>query len=260
MVGFLLLIEIRKIKLKLNPNKMIETEIGVVPYRLITDGESFYSSDNNKYDEDKHNENGIYGGIFPSLYSGVNLQKIYSPNVHFEKVNNSVIFNKNWNFFRFQKELIVQIDGTPFLLADKKKNKIDKLLFYRPETKTTEIFDEKHLKIFGLSFIQYKNTLYFEGKPVKISKMDMQNLRKIENSEFITDGKSVFYMGNITGYGLQKINGVEYLVFDDRIIENVYTNQMTAINKDLLSDGTTLVSKKQSVKIQDLKLKIVIVK
>ena len=245
-------------KLSINADKKIEIEIGTSE-SFITDGKTVYSDLNYGYDDDDRNEKGYYGIWFPTLYSGANLQKIYSPMLHFTIEGNSIVLNKNNpnNFLG----LIVQIDNEKFLLSDKKKNKIDKILFYHPETKTTEVFDEKYLKIYEAErFIQYKNILYFDGIPVKTFKLDMENLQEIENSNFLTDGKSVFYIGNITGYGSPTINGVDYATFEDKILENVYTKEMKPINKDLLSDGITLISKEQKIKIKDLNLNVNIVK
>ena len=156
--------------------------------------------------------------------------------------------------------MIAVIDNEDYLLSNKKKFKVDQMLFYHPETKTTELFDEKELKIYSAErFIQYKNVLYFDGIPVETSKLDIKNLREIINSNYLTDGKSILYIGNITGYGSPTINGIDYANFDDRILENVYSKDMKAINPDLLSDGITLVSKSQKIKIKDLNLNVKIV-
>ncbi len=131
------------------------------------------------------------------------------------------------------------------------------MLFYHPENKTSEIFDESQLKIFEAErFIQYKNVLYFDGIPVETAKLDMVNLREIKNSNYLTDEKSIFYIGNITGYGSPTIDGIDYAVFDERILENAYTKEMRVINPDLLTDGITLISNEQKIKIKDLKLDV----
>lgn len=251
-------IENNKIKkLNIDAEKIMEINIGSSE-SFITDGKTVYTDLNYGYDDDERNGKGYYGIWYPTLYSGINLQKIYSPLLHFMKESNTVVFNKN-NPNEFPG-LIVKIDNEHYLLSDKKKLKINKLLFYHPETQTTEIFDEKYLTIYPAErFIQYKNVLYFDGIPVKTSKLDMENLREIKNSNYLTDGKSLFYIGNIGGYGSPTINGVNYATFEDRIIENVFTEEMKVINPDLLSDGITLVSKEQKAKIKDLNLSIKIV-
>jgi hypothetical protein len=223
---------------------------------LITDGKTVYSRMN--YDYSERNGNGYYGIWYPDLFSGNTLQKIYSPLLHFLKENNSVVFNKNDpnNF----PGLVVEMNNENYILSNKKKTKTGTLLFYNPETKTKEVFDEKQLKIYKAErFIQYKNVLYFEEKPVETSKLDMENLREIENSNYLTDGKSVIYIGSVTGYQSKEKNGVEYVIFNDRIIENVFTKDMKVINPDLLSDGITLVSKAQKATIKDLNLNVKIV-
>lgn len=245
-------------ELNLNPNKIIEVKMKENLNSFITDGQTIYSDTDYGYDERHYNQKGVYGDVFPTLYSGVNLRNIYSPLIHFEINGNSVVFNKN--HYDYSTELIVKIDDTLFLLTDKKKTKIDKMLFYRPETETTEIFDDKQLKIFKNDFILYGNTLYFRGVPIKASKLDIKNLREIENSDFLTDGKSIFYIGEITGFGSSTINGVNYATFEDRIMEKTYTPQMKAVNKDVLSDGITLISQGKVMKISDLNLDIVILK
>lgn len=239
-------------ELNLNPNKIIEVQMKGEANSLITDGQTVYSDTDYGYDERHYNQKGLYGNSFPVLYSGGNVRKIYSPFINFEVNDNTLIFNKN--HYDISIKLIVQIDDTPFLLMDNKKMKIDKMLFYSPETKTTEIFDDKQLKIFKNNFILYSNTLYFNGIPVKAAELDIKNLREIENSDFLTDGKSIFYIGEITGFGSMTINGVEYATFEDRIMENAYTPKMKAVNKAVLSDGVMLISQGKAMKISDLKL------
>ncbi len=226
---------------------------------FITDGKTMYSDLNYGYEENERNEKGVYGVLYPTLFSGVNLQKIYSPLLHFIKENNSVVINRN-NPNHFPG-LIAKIDNENYLLSDKKKNKIKEILFYHSENKTSEVFDDKYLKIYEAErFIQYKNVLYFEGIPVETSKLDMKNLREIANTDYLTDGKAIVYIGNITGYRSAEKNGIEYVILDDRIIENVYTKEMKPISKDLLSDGITIISKTQKANIKSLNLDVKIVK
>jgi hypothetical protein len=244
-------------KLNIDANKIIEINIGSSE-TFITDGKTIYSTTQYGFDEDEKNGKGYYGIWYPTLYSGINLQKIYSPLLYFKREKNIIVFNKN-NPNEFPG-LIAVIDNEDYLLSNKKKFKVEQMLFYHPETKTTEVFDEKELKIYSAErFIQYKNVLYFDGIPVETSKLDIKNLREIINSNYLTDGKSILYIGNITGYGSPTINGIDYANFDDRILENVYSKDMKAINPDLLSDGITLVSKSQKIKIKDLNLNVKIV-
>jgi hypothetical protein len=252
-------IDDNKIKiLDIDARKIIEVNMGISKESFITDGKTIYSDLNYGYDDNERNGKGYYGIWYPALFAGTNLQKIYSPSLPFMKENNSVVFNKNDpnNF----PGLVALINNEHYLLADKKKGKIDKMLFYHPESKTTSIFDEKYLKIYAAEgFIQYKDVLYFDGMPVEASKLDVENLRKIENSNYLTDGKSLFYIGNITGYGSNEKSGVAYATFDDRILENTFSKQMRAINPDLLSDGITLVNKAQKANIKALHLDVKIV-
>lgn len=242
-------------KLSIDINKTIEINMGA-DESFITDGKTVYSND---YDEDTRDQKGYYGIWYPALHAGVNLQKIYSPLLHFMKEGNSVVFNKhNPNIF---PGLIAVIDHQNYLLTDKKKIKLEKMLFYHPETKTTEIFDEKHLKIYAAErFIQYKNVLYFDGIPVETSKLNMADLREIKNSNYLTDGKSLFYLGDIGGYSSIEKDGIQYAVFDEKILENTYTKELSAINPNLLSDGKTLVSRASKIIIKDLALDVKIVK
>ncbi|MRX67392.1 hypothetical protein SAMN06265349_1011077 [Flavobacterium resistens] len=239
-------------KLDLNPKKLIEVYFWD-RQSLITDGKNVYSNSNYGYD-DNRNEKGTYGFLFPSLFSGSNLQKIYPQSLPFANENNSIVFNKGRSFNSI--ELAVVINNENYILSNKKKIKTGKMLFYHSETKTNGDFDEKYLKIFKNQFLQYKNVLYFDDRPVEASKLDLKNLRQIENSNYLTDGKSIFYTGGITGMKLIKKNGAEYAVLDERIIENVYTNEMKAINPDLLSDGITLISRNQKATIKELKLNV----
>ncbi|WP_231424926.1 hypothetical protein [Pedobacter sp. Leaf250] len=244
-------------KLTINGDKIIEININSTE-SFITDGKTIYSDLNYGYDDNEHNEKGYYGIWYPALYSNIDLQKIYSPQLYFQKSGNSVVFNK-YDPNNFQG-LIARINNGYFLLADKKKTPIEKMLFYHPETKSTEIFEEKYLKIYPIErFLQYKNVLYFEGIPVETSKLNMSNLREIKNSNYLTDGKSLIYLGNIGGYGNIEKDGIEYAEFNDRIIENVYTANMKPINADLLSDGLTLISSAQKIKIKRLGLNVKIV-
>lgn len=244
-------------KLNIDTGKLIE--VNMYSESFITDGKTIYSDLNYGYDEDNRNERGYFGIWYPALFSGINLEKIYSPLLHFVKENNSIVFNKN-NPNHFPG-FIAKIDDETYLLSDKKKYKIDKLLFYHPENQNIDVFDEKYLTIYNAErLIQYKKVLYFDGRPVDTSLLDMENLREIKNSNYLTDGKAVFYIGNIQGHGVIKINGVEYVKFDDRIMENTFTKDLKPINCDLLSDGITIVSRRQKVKIKDLNLNIEIVK
>jgi hypothetical protein len=243
------------IKLNIDADKAIEVNMNSED-SFLTDGQTVYSS---PYDEDNRNQEGYFGVWYPTLYSGGNLQKIYSPLLHFLKEGNSVVFNKNDpnNF----PGLIAVIDNQNYLLADKKKIKIDQMLFYHPETGSLENFDEKYLKIYKAErFIQYKNVLYFDGIPVETSMLDMENLREIKNSNYLTDGKSLLYIGNIGGYSSTNKNGVEYAVFSERILENVYNKELTPVNPNLLSDGQILVSYAKKIRIKDLGLEVKIVK
>lgn len=245
-------------KLEIDTDKMIEVtfESGE---SFISDGKTIFSDMNYGYDDDSRNENGYYGIWYPTLYAGVNLQKIYAPKLSFMRADNTVVFNKNDpnNF----PGLIAVIDNESYLLTDKKKLKINKMLFYNPEKKTTEVFDEKFLKIFEAErFILYKDVLYFDGMPVQSTKLNFANLREIKDSNYLTDGKALFYIGTITGYGSPTIDGIDYATFDDRIIENAYNKDMAVVNPDLLTDGITLVSKEQKIKIKDLKLNVKVIK
>ncbi|MBE8723681.1 hypothetical protein [Flavobacterium hungaricum] len=243
-------------KLDLDAKKIIEINFSD-KQSFITDGKSIYTDLNYGY-EDK-NEKGYYGTWYPDLFSGVKLQQIYSPLLHFLKEKNSVVFNKNDpnNF----PGLVAVINNENFILDNKTKTKIGKTLFYHPETKTTEAFDVKYLKIFTAErFIQYKNVLYFEQTPVETSKLDLKNLREIKNSNYLTDGKAIFYIGFVTGLHSKEINGVEYALFNDRIIENAFTNEMKVLNPDLLSDGITIINKGEKITIKDLNLNVKVVK
>ncbi len=241
--------------LDIDANKIIEVDIQASG-SFITDGKTIYNSSNYGYDE--KNGKGYYGIWYPVLYSGINIQKIYSPFLNFRKENNTIVFNKKYSSDFMG--LVATFNNENYFLTDKKKFKLEKMLFYHPETKTTDIFDEKYLKMFKAErFIQYKNVLYFDGIPVETTKLDMENLKEIENSNYLTDGKSIIYIGHITGYSNIVKNNVGYAVFDERILENSYTKEIRAINADLLYDHISLISKNQKIKVKDLKLKVKIV-
>ena len=104
--------------------------------------------------------------------------------------------------------------------------------------------------------MQYKDKLYFNGMPVETSKLKMEKLRQIPNSNYLTDGESMIYLGNIGGYSSVTKGGVEYAVFDDLILKNVFTDKMKAVNPDLITDGISLISRAQIVKIKDLHLNV----
>ncbi|TDP01562.1 hypothetical protein [Flavobacterium sp. 245] len=241
-------------KLDIDPKKLIEIHF-TNRQSLITDGKNIYTNAN--YGYSGQNGKGVFGMWFPVLFSGSNLQKIYSRSLPFVKENNSVVFNK-----RNPKEsmdLVAVINNENYILTNKKKTKIGQPLFYHSETKTNKAFDDKYLKIYKNQFIQYKNVLYFNGMPVETSKLDLKNLREIENSNYLTDGKSILYIGGVTGLSLKKKNEIEFAVFDDRIIENVFTSKLKMINPDLLSDGTIILNREQKIAIKDLNLNVKIV-
>lgn len=82
-------------KLNIDTDKIIEINMNYSDESFITDGKTVYSDTNYGYDDDARNEKGYYGIWYPTLFSGANLQKIYSPLLHFMKEGNSVVFNKN---------------------------------------------------------------------------------------------------------------------------------------------------------------------
>ncbi|KAF2512813.1 hypothetical protein EYY60_06810 [Flavobacterium zhairuonense] len=240
-------------KLDIDIKKLIEITF-YDSQSIITDGKTMYSNSNYGYAHGDRNEKGSYGFLYPSLFSGSNLQKIYPRSLYFVQEKNSVVFNKRGP--KESLDLVAVINNENYILSNKKKTKIGKPLFYHSETKTTTAFDDKHLKIYKNQFIQYKDVLYFDDRPVETSKLDLKNLRQIENSNYLTDGKSVFYTYGITGMKLIKKNGAEYAVLDERIIENVFTNEMKVINPDLLSDGITIISRDKKTTIKELKLNL----
>ena len=241
-------------KLNIDQRKIIEIKINDTE-SFITDGKSIYSDLNYGYDDSGRNEKGYYGIWYPSLYSNINLQKIFSPSLYFQREGKAVVFNKyDPNTF---PGLFVKIDNKNYLLIDKKKVEIEQVLFYNPETKKNEVFEEKHIKTYALDgFMQYKDKLYFNGMPVETSKLKMDKLRQIPNSNYLTDGESIIYLGNIGGYSSVTKGGVEYAVFDDLILKNVSTDKMKAVNPDLITDGISLISRAQIVKIKDLHLNV----
>ena len=156
--------------------------------------------------------------------------------------------------------LLVKINDQNYLLNDKKKLTINKILFYHAENGKYTEFDDQYLKIFSFEgFMKYQNMLYFNSLPVDLPNFDVANLKEIKDSNYLTDGKNIISIGSIGGYGSIEKNGIEFATFNDRILENTYNEDLHPINRDLLSDGKTIISNNQKIKIADLKLRVKII-
>ena len=247
-------------ELDLDPKKSIAVAMSDTE-SFISDGKAVYSDLNYGYDEDEKNGKGYYGIWYPTLYSNVTLQKVYSPRMNFQREdqNSSTIIVNRYDPNNFPG-LLVKINDQNYLLNDKKKHTINKILFYHAENGKYTEFDDQYLKIFSFEgFMKYQNMLYFNSLPVDLPNFDVANLKEIKDSNYLTDGKNIISIGSIGGYGSIEKNGIEFATFNDRILENTYNEDLHPINRDLLSDGKTIISNNQKIKIADLKLRVKII-
>lgn len=248
-------------KLKINPEKMIEIGPIEIDNYLLTDGEnSYYSSSG--YDDFIRNSAVDFSKYFKTP---INIQKWYSPAskyIQSEKNPSEV------ELVTFQKESFYQNPPTSFIAMVNGENyifypedteiapvKVTKLTTYNHKTKALETLDPSQFKQFGNGEITvYKNTAYYDETELYTDGWDLKNLREIEHSDFLTDGRMILDLSNVGGYSIKKINGKELADLSERVFPDSYSEKIKVIGQEILTDGTFIFTKQQKIKISDLNL------
>ena len=250
-------------RLKINPDKMIEIGPIEIANYLLTDGENSYFSSSG-YDDFSSNSAIDFSKYFKTP---INIQKWYSANskyIQSEKNPSEV------ELVTFQRESFYQNPPTSFIAMVNGENyifypedseiapvKISKLTTYNNKTKALETLDPSQFKQFGNGEITvYKNTAYYGEVELYTEGWDLRNLREIEHSYFITDGKMILDLSNVGGHSIKKINGKELADLSERVFADSYSEKIKVIAKEILTDGTYIFTKQQKIKISDLKLKV----
>lgn len=250
-------------RIKINPEKMIEIGPIEIDNYLLTDGEnSYYSSSG--YDDFIRNFAIDFSKYFKTP---INIQKWYSANSKYLQSGKNP---SEVELITFQKESFYQYPPTSFIAmvngenyifypedTEKAPVKITKLTTYNNKTKALETLDPSQFKQFGNGEITvYKNTAYYDEVELYTDGWDLKNLREIENSDFLTDGRMILDLSNVGGYGIKKINGKEFADLSERVFPDAYSEKIKVIGEEILTDGTYIYTKQQKIKISDWKLKV----
>lgn len=254
-------------KIRINPDKMIETYYSEGSKYMLTDGSNMYDS-NGGYSNFSRNSSFDFNEY---LGSGVEIQKIFKPYTRFRKTGGNpaqveiVSLNLDETAYTYPEyNLIAKIGGQNYLLyagdADRTPIKISNLTIYNSESGKMETLDESQFRQFEkFDLFVYKNTAYFDGQEVYTKDWDLKNLREIPGAEYLTDGNFLLYFGNMGGYSIKETGRKEYVDFTDKMVKNIDFPKLKIIGKNILTDGTYLVSGAQKISFADLKLKVEII-
>ncbi len=95
-----------------------------------------------------------------------------------------------------------------------------------------------------ISFYVLNDVFYYEEKPI-YEKYDVQNLKTIVSTDgfatdYITDGKKVIFGGEKGGYSFQTIEGEDYVVTEDWMVDGVDFSSLKVLGENILMDKNAL--------------------
>lgn len=74
----------------------------------------------------------------------------------------------------------------------------------------------------------YKDYLFYDGYEIETKKWNLDKFKRIENSNYFTDGNSIVYLGNITGFTMNNDNNVD---FTKNVVKDLhYSSNLKVIN------------------------------
>jgi len=233
-------------KLKIDVTKMIELKWPYQNIYFLTDGTNLYENRNSTYDESGWNKDNSYANNF--FKSGVNLMKIFSPNIkflqgehkntlYFTNVKTDIIdySDKNGILIKTDKGYYFANSGSPNL----KPEKIDRIIIYNPTTKQNEDFNDSEFLSIEDQIFAYKGHIFFNNISIK----EINGVKDLQyfthngiKTNFLTSGNTLVAFGNITGYESEMVNGEEKIVFDKWIKTRIDVAKLKAVNENLLVD------------------------
>ena len=233
-------------KLKLDVDKMIELKWGNQNDYFITDGTNLYENSHSSYLEREWNKNNMYANDF--LKSGINILKIFSPQIQFLQANdnNTLYFNnikRDGTKYTVKKGILIKTDQGYFFAntghPSTKPQKIDNLVIYNETTKQNETFEEEQFLHIDNYIFAYKGLMFFDNIPFKEIK-ETKNLRffidKGLKTNFLADGNKLIAVGGYSGYQSDYSDGAQKVVFEKWIKKDINISKLRAINKNILVD------------------------
>lgn len=233
-------------KLKLDVNKMIELKWGIQNIYFITDGTNLFENRHSSYREAEWNKDNDYANDF--FKSGVNLLKIFSPQIKFlqGKDKNTLYFSNvkgDKTQYTEKHGILIKTDQGYYFAnmgrADTKPEKIDKVVIYNQKTKQNEEFEDSEFLNIEERIFAYKGNVSFDDIPIK----EINNAKNLHffvdngiKTNFVTSGDMLIAFGNFGGYQSEIINGEQKVVFGKWIKTGVDMTKFKAVNKKLLVD------------------------
>lgn len=249
--------------LQLDPGRIMETDLSWDGSRsVITDGKNFYERDHSWYRPQPVNTSYYADSFFTS---GNSIQQIISGLHCFHSVSDSTkiyVANeaaaKNTDISQNSVNgRMVLANGTPYLLpADGKPVQLRQVMILNSSSGSYEDLDFSQLKILNFDYFVYKGELYFRGNPVLPEGLDCKALSKIEDTDYMTDGKSTIYAGSSYGYQGYHKDGISYIIRKDVISENTYTGETRSYGKDLLVNDRYIVYRGNTIPVKELGITI----
>lgn len=245
-----------RLELKLNKDKMWEVfEDEFNNYCFLTDGKKVYK--NNRYGYEIENTETVN----PFFSEGFDIKQIYPNQLQFIQKNETDLLFKGVNYFSSQNPgWLVETSNGYYFIPNRyidKAQKINKVFIYNIDTKKEEELSKQDFRYFKENTYTYKNHLFFESKPV-LTTMDIKNIRLLykgdKKTNFITDGKKVMCIGDISGYRSRKINDIEYLLFEENSLNDFL--KLKVINKNILIDDKNIYNRDIVIPIQKLGIPI----
>lgn len=233
-------------KLKLDVNKMIELKWGIQNIYFITDGTNLFENRHSSYREAEWNKDNHYANDF--FKSGVNLLKIFSPQIKFlqAKDKNTLYFSNvkgDKTQYTEKNGILIKTDQGYYFAnmgrADTKPEKIAKVVIYNQKTKQNEDFEDSEFLSIEERIFAYKGNVSFDNMPIK----EINNAKNLQffvsngiKTNFVTSGETLISFGNFGGYQSEIIDGEQQVIFEKWIKTGVDMAKLKAVNKNLLVD------------------------
>lgn len=254
-------------KLNLDAGKIIEVEWSEYSNNYsITDGKNLYETSLSRYSARSEVNDRNYSNDF-FRKNNISLQKIVSPNIGFRESNKELYFPIRNPKRRLQAEqrngmLAKTTNGYYFLdkgFHTPNPEKVKNVWIYNVDLKKDEPFDVGEFKFLKDQVYIYSNRLFLEGLPVNES-INTRKVRVLSRNNvkinFIFDGESLIYIGNITGYSTKIDDGQEEVILSSRIIKGTDMSKIKIVNKDLLVDDRYIYYRNTVIPMQEIGLNV----
>ncbi|UIR56892.1 hypothetical protein LZQ00_03505 [Sphingobacterium sp. SRCM116780] len=233
---------------------------------FVTDGHNYYEF-NYGYSNQEKNTFGYGNQIITKAKTSLNL---LATNFKFRYLDTAqkegLLVTKDigeTEYMTPEENFIAQVDGQyfRFFRGQDKPQALDNIWIYNATAKKKELLDLASLKTFDVEeLIWYKNVLYYAGYVVDTENWDLTHFKRIEKTNFYTDGNLVIYLGDISGISMINKKGEEMVDFSENIVHDIhFSKDLKIINKDALTDDHSIIYKTQAITFNDLKMKVKVV-